>query len=433
VRSLSGRGTHGAVYRAEHSDHALPGLVALKLARRPLDPRFEREGEVLWRMRHPHVPRLLDRGWWRGPGGAPYPFLVMEWVEGVPLYAWASQPGRTWGQVVQALAHVASALAATHAVESIHRDVKGENVLVREGGSAMLLDFGSADWLGAHTLTPPGQPPGTPQYWSPESLLFQREHRLSPTAHYEAGPADDVYALGMLACRLFTGRYPEEARVAEELGVLPPRALADAGSRVQAIILQMLSSRPQARGSAEQVLQALEDAVKQEGRKARRPFALGQPPVSAEPPWALALQWARARRQRLLLAAGALVLALTPWKLEPPLLEERSPEVAQAAPEEGSGDAGPAQLGDTAVTEQVSSSEEGRVQSREGFSLEVPKDPRPGQRRPPCKPPAVTINGGCWRLLLDDTPPCDDDVYEWGNKCYLPLYVTSRRPTSEPR
>jgi serine/threonine protein kinase len=95
VLSLGGRGTHGTVYRAEHTGHAPPGLVALKLAHRPMDPRFEREAEVLWRLRHPHVPRLLDRGWSRGPGEGLYPFLVMEWVEGVPLYAWASQPGRT--------------------------------------------------------------------------------------------------------------------------------------------------------------------------------------------------------------------------------------------------------------------------------------------------------------------------------------------------
>jgi hypothetical protein len=340
------------------------------------------------------------------------------------------------------LAHVASALAATHAVESVHRDVKGENVLVRKGGSAVLLDFGSADWLGAYTLTPPGEPHGTPQYWSPESLRFQWRHRRGSQAHHEAGPADDVYALGMMAWRLVTGRYPEAAPVSGDLAegdwlrqpvLLPPQELAGAGSRLRAIILQMLSAEPQARGSAEQVLQALEQAMKKEGRKAQRPFASAQPSVSAVPPWTLALQWARARRQQLLLATGAVGLALTPWRLEPPLPQERPTEVAQAAPVEGTRDEGPSQLADTAVTEPVSSNAEGSARGREGFSLEVPKDPLPGQRRPPCKPPAIAINGGCWRLQVDDTPPCDDDIYERGNKCYLPLYVTSRRTTSEPR
>src|SRR5690606_26431632 len=115
VLGLSRRGAHGTVYRAERRGHEHEGPVALKVANWPLEARFEREGGLLSRVRHPSVPRLLDGGWWRGPDGEQYPFLVMEWVEGVELCEWAEQPGRTWGEGVRVLAQVASALAATHA------------------------------------------------------------------------------------------------------------------------------------------------------------------------------------------------------------------------------------------------------------------------------------------------------------------------------
>jgi hypothetical protein len=442
VLGLSGRGTYGTVYRAEKVGHEHEGPVALKVAKYPFDPRFEREGEVLSRMRHPNVPRLLDRGWWRGPDGQPYPFLVMEWVEGVGLYGWAEQPGRTWGQGVRVLAQVASALAATHAVEGVHRDVKGENVLVREDGSAVLVDFGSADWMGARTLTRPGEPPpGTPQYWSPESLRFQWEKRREREAHYEAGPADDVYALGMMAWRLVVGRYPEAVPAPEDLGEgdwlshpvrLPPQALAGAGRELKGVILRMLVSEPQARGSAAEALQALERVEQKAGPKAERPLRASSEPASAvRSAWAVAVEWTRERRRALLVAAAAMVLAVGVWSVEPQLLREWGVEVAEPTPEEGDRDRGTSEVADTAVTGSESA-EEGKPRQG-GFSLEVPKDPRPGQLRPPCNPPRVAINGGCWRRQPDLSPPCDGDTYVWGDGCYWPVMITSRVPTSEPR
>jgi len=68
-----------------------PGLEALKVSLLPWDARFAREAEVLSRLSHPSIPRLLDHGEVRPASGADYPFIVMEWVEGPPLYAWAEQ------------------------------------------------------------------------------------------------------------------------------------------------------------------------------------------------------------------------------------------------------------------------------------------------------------------------------------------------------
>ncbi|MCY1019602.1 hypothetical protein [Pyxidicoccus sp. MSG2] len=80
-----GRGAYGVVYRAVGPEEAA-GFVALKLALSPGDARFAREAELLSRLHHPAVPRLLDHGQWQAPGGASYAWLVMELVEGAPLH-----------------------------------------------------------------------------------------------------------------------------------------------------------------------------------------------------------------------------------------------------------------------------------------------------------------------------------------------------------
>src|SRR4051812_17044319 len=74
VESFRGRGVFGTVYRAVHATSALPSPVALKLAVHPRDPRFEREAELLSRLRHPNVPLLLDSGQWRHSSGFLHPF-----------------------------------------------------------------------------------------------------------------------------------------------------------------------------------------------------------------------------------------------------------------------------------------------------------------------------------------------------------------------
>ena len=108
------------------------------------------------------------------------------------------------------LAQLASALHALHALGAVHRDFKGENVLVRTSdGRAMLTDFGLGSFPGAELLTPPDVCLGTPLYRSPQAGLFELQlppRRLAPLC---PRPADDLYALGMTACRLLTGEYPQ--------------------------------------------------------------------------------------------------------------------------------------------------------------------------------------------------------------------------------
>ncbi len=89
VVEWAGRGVHGAVYRAVRAGQEYSPPVALKLALLPKDPRFAREVELLSRSHHPHIPHLVDHGEWQHPSGTLHPYVVMEWVDGVPLYDWA--------------------------------------------------------------------------------------------------------------------------------------------------------------------------------------------------------------------------------------------------------------------------------------------------------------------------------------------------------
>lgn len=114
VTGRRGRGAYGAVYRVEWEGREEEGPFAMKLAVCPGDERFKREAWLLSRIHSPHVPKLYAQGLWEHPYGA-FPYLVMQWIDGEPLYEWASRRNPTEGQALGVLAHVAHALVATRA------------------------------------------------------------------------------------------------------------------------------------------------------------------------------------------------------------------------------------------------------------------------------------------------------------------------------
>jgi eukaryotic-like serine/threonine-protein kinase len=254
------QGSYGSVYRAVRTGQEHVGPVALKLAHYPWDPRFAREGEALSRIHHPSVPRLLGRGIWRPAPGVEHPYLVMEWIDGTPLYEWARQHAPSTQQVRQLLSQLAQALAATHAVNAVHRDVKGDNILVcHSDGRAVLIDFGSVHYQGASRLTWQLPPPGTPAYHSPEASLFMLRSVRSPFAYFEASPATDLYALGATAYYLVMGDYPPRPEPSQDmegawhLARQDLQPLLERNPRVDPqlseCILRLLSMEPVARGT----------------------------------------------------------------------------------------------------------------------------------------------------------------------------------------
>ncbi|HEX8701403.1 MAG TPA: serine/threonine-protein kinase [Myxococcaceae bacterium] len=455
VQGWCGRGTYGVVYRVEHVGAEAEGPFALKLALHAKDARFDREAELLSRIAHPNVPRLRDHGLWEHTAGA-FPYLVMDWVEGVPLYEWAVRHNPTSRQALRIVAQVARALAATHAVGGVHRDVKGDNVLVRpEDGQAFLMDFGVGDYRGAATLTPWVLPPATPAYRSPEAWEYEQLFARHPSAHYEAYSCDDLFALGVTAYRLVTGCYPPPmdprepgARVWRQGGPGPraPRILNPrVAPALEAIILKLLSVVPVERfkGSAQRAAEALEQAAEREGPEADVPllvpeadrFAVPERP-QAEPP-------ERPEEPRPV-EAQAPAPASVPPRPEP--LARWGPWHALTAlgmvlilvmareplhlVHQESHDGGSSAVGDTHLLAPVASRTPLSTGKR-SISLNMPKEPFNGQRRPPCDEGDYEIRGGCWYKLEDTPPKCLPKAYEWKGGCYKPIYPPPREPTSD--
>jgi len=463
VKGWRGRGAYGTLYCVEHEGRG--GEFALKMA--------IHAGIV-----SPYVPRLHEHGVWEHPAGG-FPYLVMQLVEGEPLYAWAERRNPTSCQVARLVAQVARALEATHAAGGVHRDVKGGNVLVREGdGRAFLTDFGAGHYKGAATLTSKVLPPGTPAYRSPEAWAFLSVFSGHPTAHYRASACDDLFALGVLAWRLVTDEYPPPTQPGESgsevwrqggPGARPVRELNPRVSpALEAVIQRLLAVAPVERfgGRARQAAEALEQAAEgaeaevplfdwsgEQGPRvrssrtaqlhaerdaaARQEHARGEEAERrrARRGRLLAPLWSRAPRWRAAVGVGLLGVLLAGLAVAVRL---RGQEGVESSLDGKARHGGRVAVGDsTSTTQARSTSPPAEDKKKRGVTLALPEQPLPGQNRPPCKRTGeVEIRGGCWHRLADAKPPCKEegkeDTYLWKGACYWPSYPRGREPTSNP-
>jgi serine/threonine-protein kinase len=252
-----GVGGYGAIYLAESVEH--PGTFgAVKVALDVGDPRAGREAALLLDGAvHPNVVRCLGAGRWPHPISG-RPFIVMEYVKGLPLHLWVEHHNPDFVRLTYVGAEAALALGALHGRGVLHRDLKPEHLLVRESdGRPVLVDFGVGDYTGAGTLTETPLPPGTAHLRSPEAACFWLAHGQEPRARYRYGPADELYALGVCLYRALTGHYPfsETADlksvlyldIAHRVPAAPsvvnprvPRALSD-------IVMRLLAKKPEER------------------------------------------------------------------------------------------------------------------------------------------------------------------------------------------
>ncbi len=246
VREI-GRGGMGTVYLAERSDGEFVQHAAIKVLRpglegRESERRFRQERQILARLDHPGIARLLDGG--TTAEGTPY--FVMELVAGEPCTEYCDERQLGVGGRLELFLEVTTAVQYAHRQLVVHRDLKPSNILVTREGRVKLLDFGIAKLLEedpADTgLTSAGRQVLTLSHASPEQI------RGEPVT-----TASDVYSLGVLLYELLTGRSPYgpagTSRATLERAVLeteppPPSAGRELSRDLDAIVLKTLRKAP---------------------------------------------------------------------------------------------------------------------------------------------------------------------------------------------
>lgn len=253
VERLLGEGGMGAVYLArriggEFEQTAALKMISCRLASPALQERFRQERQILARLNHPNIAKLLDGG--TTEDGDPY--LVMEYIEGTPVDEYCDRHGLSLRRRLELFLTICSAVQYAHQNLVIHRDLKPDNILVTGDGTPKLLDFGTAKLLADHIssdVTQKGFRAFTPAYASPEEILG------TPVT-----TASDVYSLGVILYRLLAGAAPYELRdysTGELLRVIcqqePIRPSAVGGGKAElrgdldAIILKAMRKEPGAR------------------------------------------------------------------------------------------------------------------------------------------------------------------------------------------
>lgn len=198
ICELIAEGGMGTVYRAVRTSD-FEKEVAIKLVKRGMDTdfileRFRHERQILASLDHPSIARLLDGG--AAPDGCPY--LVMEYIEGLPITKYVERSHLPLAGRLQLFRMVCSGVQFAHQHLVVHRDLKPSNILVTPEGQPKLLDFGIAKLLDPDTEnTMMSGRMLTPDCASPEQV------RGEPVT-----TASDVYSLGVLLYSLVTGQPP---------------------------------------------------------------------------------------------------------------------------------------------------------------------------------------------------------------------------------
>ena len=257
-----GNGGMGTVYLAARADGYFEKEVAIKVLNRgavneDVLRRFVAEREVLARLDHPNIARLIDAG--TLDDGRPY--FILEYIDGVPITRYVEERTNGLTERLNLFLKVAAAVEAAHHKSVIHRDLKSNNILVNHEGEPKLLDFGIAKVIGSTTnpleVTSFKQQRLTPSSASPEQVKGESVTVFS-----------DIYALGVVLYEMLTGVRPHRFEtshptdeelvevICKQLPSLPSLAVKDRERQHQlrgdldAILLRALQKEPSLRYSS---------------------------------------------------------------------------------------------------------------------------------------------------------------------------------------
>jgi tetratricopeptide (TPR) repeat protein len=302
-----GHGGMGQVYRGRRADGQFEQEVAIKVARADSVAawqRFPLERQIVARLDHPGIARLIDGG--IADGGQPY--MVMELVTGQDIAAWCRAHHADLARRLDLFEAVCDAVAYAHRHLVIHRDIKPSNVMVTEEARAKLLDFGIARPIDVGGAAATAELVLTPAYCAPEQLSGE-----------PLSTATDVYALGLLLHEVLTGTgaqrvsdLPMAAAVQAVLHTQPrspsgvARTLADAPvparqleGDLDAIVAKALRKEPEQRYPTVEALAA--DLARHRGH---------QPVQARRGNWAYTAGRALRRHRGAVAAAGIVALTL---------------------------------------------------------------------------------------------------------------------------
>jgi serine/threonine-protein kinase len=331
VRRRIGNGGMGVVYEGEHP--AIGRKVAIKILR-PDASEGVRSRELLAEaraasaIRHRGIIDIFGFGTLKGVGQ----YLVMEYLNGRPLdEVIMDQAPMPPGEVIRILDEVLAALSAAHAEGVIHRDLKPGNVfLVRESNGSVyvkVLDFG----LAKRSEAPGGNTPqtrasmivGTPEYMAPEQACGQ-----------PVGPRTDLYAVGIIAFEMLTGRMPFQGASAMEVAMQqvqsPPPTLSslvpDIAPELEELVLRLLAKKPAQRPAS---AEAVRRELKAIARRVVDATVLAAPPQAPE---AAAQDTARRDIHPSSVELAAVPVAARGPQSGPPVLLAAEPRSASRAP-----------------------------------------------------------------------------------------------------
>lgn len=265
IISKQGEGGFACVYKAEDT---FGDVYALKVPRNDIfldeefKTRFLREIEVGKTLHHPNIARIYDCS--DGSEGND-PYIAFEFVEGILLNQKFgsgqndTHPPLAIDDGLNIILAILSALEYAHGKGIVHRDMKPQNIIIRNDGVIKVLDFGIARIMG-QTITRTGSSLGTPAYMSPEQISSGKVDERS-----------DLYAVGALAYQCFTGRIPFDGVEPYEIlyqalrkDPVPPSQLNSLiPQELDAVVLKLLQKSPKKRfSSATEVINALSGLVK---------------------------------------------------------------------------------------------------------------------------------------------------------------------------